>query len=72
MSNPLYQALNRSENNMPTNLIEQFNQFMKEMNGKNPNEEINKLLMSGKINQNQLNEAQRMAQQFQTMLKHIK
>lgn len=72
MSNPLYQALNRSENNMPTNLIEQFNQFMNEMNGKNPNEEINKLLMSGKINQNQLNEAQRMAQQFQTMLKHIK
>lgn len=72
MSNPLFNILNGNGQNTPTNMIEQFNQFRKEMSGKNPNEEINKLLLSGQINQHQLNEAQRMAQQFQMMLQNFK
>ena len=39
---------------------------------KNPTEEINKLLQSGAINQQQLNQAQQMAQQMQSIFKNIK
>jgi hypothetical protein len=50
-------------------MLEQFQRFRKEMEGRNPQEEINKLLQSGKINQQQLNQAQQMAQQMQGMFK---
>ena len=63
MSNPLFQALNGNRPNM----MNQFQQFMNQMRGKNPNEEINKLLRSGAISQQQLNQAQQMAQQMQGM-----
>lgn len=67
MANPIFNALGGG--NMPNNnMIKQFQNFMKQMEGKNPQEEINKLLQSGAITQQQLNEAQQMAQQFQTML----
>lgn len=68
MANPLFNALG---GNMMTgnNMLAQFQQFRKQMQGKNPHEEINKLLQSGAINQEQLNQAQQMAQQFQTMFK---
>ena len=65
MSNPLFQALNKSQNNMMCD----FQRFMQQMQGKNPNEEINKLLQSGRISQQQLNQAQQMAQQFMGMFK---
>jgi hypothetical protein len=38
------------------------------MQGKNPHEEINKLLRSGKISQSQLNQAQKMAGQMQGLM----
>jgi hypothetical protein len=50
-------------------MMEQFQRFRKEMEGKNPNEEINKLLQSGRISQQQLNQAQQMAQQMQGVFK---
>lgn len=50
-------------------MMEQFQRFRKEMEGRNPNEEINKLLQSGRISQQQLNQAQQMAQQMQGMFK---
>lgn len=65
MSNPLFQALGGNRNNMLGN----FQQFMQQMQGKNPNEEINKLLQSGRISQQQLNQAQQMAQQFMGMFR---
>lgn len=65
MSNPLFQALGGNQNNMMGN----FQQFMQQMQGKNPNEEINKLLQSGRISQQQLNQAQQMAQQFMGMFR---
>ncbi len=67
MSNPIFNALGGSK--MPNNnMIQQFQDFMQKMQGKNPQEEINRLLQSGAISQEQLNQAQQMAQQFQTML----
>lgn len=64
MSNPLFQAMGGGQNNM----MAQFQRFMQQMKGRNPHEEINKLLQSGKISQQQLNQAQQMAQQMQGML----
>lgn len=67
MSNPIFDAMG---GNMPgNNILAQFQQFRKQMQGKNPHEEINKLLQSGAISQGQLNEAQQMAQQFQAMFR---
>ena len=68
MSNPLFQALGGSQPNM----IGEFQKFMQQMQGKNPHEEINKLLRSGAISQQQLNQAQQMAQQMQGMLGMLK
>ena len=68
MNNPLFNALGGGM--MPqNNIFTQFQQFKQQMQGKNPHEEINKLLQSGAINQQQLNQAQQMAQQFNTMFK---
>ena len=63
MANPLYKALNGQQPNMMTD----FQKFMQQMQGVNPYEEINKLLRSGKISQNQLNAAQQQAQQIMGM-----
>ncbi len=64
MSNPIFQAMGGGQNAIMAN----FQRFMREMQGKNPNEEIAKLLRSGKISQAQLNQAQQMAQQMQGVL----
>jgi succinate dehydrogenase/fumarate reductase-like Fe-S protein len=66
--NPLYQALGNQQKNMMTD----FQRFMQQMQGVNPYEEINKLLQSGKISQQQLNQAQQMAQQMQGMMGNFK
>ena len=68
MSNPLYKALG---GNQP-NIMNEFQQFMSQMQGKNPYQEINKLLQSGAISQQQFNQAQQMAQQMQGMFKMFK
>lgn len=69
MANPLFNALNGGG---PSGMMEQFQRFRKEMEGRNPNEEINKLLQSGRISQQQLNQVQQMAGQFQNLLKNMK
>ena len=67
MRNPIFDAMG---GNMPgNNILAQFQQFRKQMQGKNPHEEINKLLQSGAISQQQLNEAQQMAQQMQSIFR---
>lgn len=67
MSNPIFNAL--GGNMMPgNNMLAQFQQFRQQMQGKNPHDEINRLLQSGSINQQQLDQAQQMAQQFQSLL----
>lgn len=56
MGNPFYNA----GNNVNMNFI----QFMNSMKGKNPNEIINGMVQSGRINQQQLNIAQQKAKQM--------
>lgn len=73
MSNPIFNALGGITNgNSTMNFVQQVQKFRMEMQGKNPNEEIQKLLQSGTISQDQLNQAQQMAQQMQGMFRNIK
>lgn len=69
MANPIYQALGR--NNQP-NMLQQFQQFMNQMRGKDPNQMINELVSSGQISQAQLNQAQKQAQQMQQMFEPLR
>lgn len=48
-------------------LMQQFQQFRSMFQG-NPEEEVRKLVTSGKISQQQLNQVQQMAQMFQGLL----
>lgn len=66
MSNPLFKALG---GNQQPNMMADFQKFMQQMQGRNPHEEIAKLLQSGRVSQQQLNQAQQMAQQFMGMFK---
>jgi hypothetical protein len=65
MSNPLFNALGGNQLNM----MSDFQKFMQQMQGRNPNQEIANLLQSGRISQSQLDQAQRMAQQMMGMFK---
>lgn len=66
MSNALYNQLNK---NNPVSMIQQFNEFRKQMQGINPKDEVMKMLQNGKINQQQINQAQQMAQQMQSLFR---
>lgn len=49
-------------------MMQQFQQFRQNFQG-DPKQEVQKLLQSGKMSQQQLNQLQAMAQQFQSFLK---
>lgn len=49
-------------------MMQQFQQFRNNFQG-DPKQEVEKLLQSGKMSQQQLNQLQAMAQQFQSFLK---
>lgn len=66
MSNPLFKALG---GNQQPNMMADFQKFMQQMQGRNPHQEIASLLQSGRVSQQQLNQAQQMAQQFMGMFK---
>jgi len=67
MSNPFMSALGGGQMPGPAGnfqrLVQQFQQFKKNYKG-DPKTEVEKLLQSGKISQNQLNQIQAMAKQF--------
>lgn len=71
MANPLFQALGGGQ--MPgqmgqfQNMVQQFRQFQQTLQG-NPKAEVEKLVQSGKITQQQLNQMQQMAVQFRQLL----
>ena len=48
------------------NMMQRFQQFQQTFKG-NPNQQIQQLLNSGKVNQSQYNQAVQMAQQFKQM-----
>lgn len=72
MPNPLFNAL--GGNNMPgpmgqfQQMMQQFQQFRANFQG-DPKKEVEKLLQSGQMSQQQLNQLQAMAQQFYGFLK---
>lgn len=72
MGNPLFNMLGGGMPQNPMNkMIQDYKRFRQEMQGKNPQEEINKMLQSGKLNQNQLNQIQQKAQQMQGLFKGL-
>lgn len=54
------------------NMIQQFQQFMQQMKGKDPNAIINEMVSSGKISQEQLNHVQQQAQQMSGMFEGMR
>ena len=73
MSNPLFNALGGGmpQGNGPMQMIQQFMQFRQNFKG-DPKAEVEKMLQSGKISQQQLNQVQQMAGQFQNLLKNMR
>lgn len=69
--NPLFNALGGGQMPGPIgqfqNMIQQFRQFQQSFKG-DPKAEVEKLVQSGKISQQQLNQLQQMAGQFQQLL----
>ena len=57
--------------NNPMQMIQKFMEFKKNFRG-NPQEEVQKMLQSGQITQQQLDRAQQMARQFPQMLNSMK
>ena len=73
MSNPLFNALGGGmpQGNGPMQMVQQFMQFKQNFKG-DPKAEVQKMLQSGKISQQQLNQVQQMAGQFQNLMKNMK
>ena len=46
----------------------QFNMFMQQMKGQDPNQLLNQLVSSGKISQNQINQAHKQVENFKGQL----
>ena len=69
MSNPFYQAMGGNENPLGNfgQLVQKFQQFKTRFQG-DPKAEVEKMLQSGALTQEQLNQAQAMARQFQNLL----
>lgn len=77
MSNSIFQALGGARQPTPQmpgmagqfqNMMQRFQQFRSTFQG-DPKQEVEKLLQSGRISQQQLNQVQRLAQQFMQFLK---
>lgn len=61
--NPFFQAMGGGHSNM----LQQFRQFMQQMRGKDPDAMIREMVSSGRITQEQLNQAQQQAKSMQGM-----
>lgn len=69
MNNPFMAALGGGQSSMGNfaQMVQQFNQFKANFKG-DPKAEVEKLLQSGRLNQQQLNQLQQMAKQFQCLM----
>jgi len=56
-------------NNNMQNLLQQFNQFRQNFKG-DPRQQVQQMLNSGRISQEQYNQAVQMANQFKSLLMH--
>lgn len=64
--NPFFQAMNRP------NMMQQFQQFMSQMRGKDPNAMIQEMVSSGRITQAQLDQAQKQAREMSGMFESMR
>lgn len=64
--NPFFQAMGQP------NMVQQFQAFMNQMKGKDPNSMIQDLVSSGQVSQQQLDQAQRQAQQMAAMFEPLR
>ncbi len=76
MGNPLMGMMNKTSNmggmmgiNNPILMMQQFRKFCKEMKGINADAHIKELVKSGKVTQEQADQALEMAKQMQGMFK---
>ena len=67
--NPFFNAMG---GNKQPNVMQQFQQFMNQMKGKDPNAVIQDRMQSGKIPQDQYNQARQQAQQMQGMFEGMR
>lgn len=74
MANPFIAAMGgtKGPHGGPMDMIQAFQQFMEQNQGKDPNEIIQQMVSSGKLNQQQLNQAQQMARQMGGALDGLK
>lgn len=68
MPNPLYNSLNGNNNNGVNQLITKFNQFKNTFSG-DPKAEVQRLLNTGAMTQEQFNRLHSMANQLMSLLK---
>ena len=69
MNNPFFGAMGGGNGFMQ--MVQQFKQFKANFQG-DPKAEVEKLLQSGKLTQQQLNQLQQMAKQFQSLSKNTR
>ena len=67
--NPFFQAMG---GNQQPNMMQQFQQFMNQMRGRDPNAMIQELVSSGRVSQQQLDHAQKQAQQMRGMFEGMR
>lgn len=71
--NPILEQLNRTQTtvsrNNPIEMLKQFNEFKRTMQGKNPQKIVMDLLNSGRMSQQQFELLKQQAQQLQNFLK---
>lgn len=67
--NPFFNAMG---GNKQPNMMQQFQRFMNQMKGKDPNAVIQDMMQSGKITQDQYNQARQQAQQMQGMFEGMR
>lgn len=71
MANPLFNMLGGNNNGMNNNgfmqMIQKFNEFKNNFKG-DPKQQVQELLTSGKMSQEQLNQLQGMARQFMNLM----
>lgn len=68
MANPLFNMLGNSQFGQMQNLVQNFQQFKSQFKG-DPQAQVQQMLNSGQISQEQYNNAVQMANAFQRMLK---
>lgn len=70
MANPVFEAIGNKRSQ--PDMAQQFQRFMEQMRGQNPQQILNDLVASGKVSQQQLDAAQKQAQQMQGMFEGMR